>query len=171
MKSNAIRAGRHLPTPERLRCIVMERGSSPLVERSAEGFDETIAIAQAPGELPAVFAQRAMARIAGIERSGRHFESITVMTSARGDAACRAARRLIVLGLSAHARTLGQAAELLLQAQADAGLEERSELLELVGEVTEASGGISVRLCFVEPPRARPAPRSGVFAKPQRGQA
>jgi hypothetical protein len=154
-----------------LRCIVVECGSGPFAQSRADGFDETIAIAQMPGELPAIFAQRAMARIAGVERSGRHFESLTVLTGRQGDAASRAARRLVVLGLSAHAKGQSHPAELLLQVHADASVQERSELLELVGEVTEASQAVSVRLCFGQTSSPPPAPRSGVFAKPLRGQA
>jgi hypothetical protein len=151
---------------ERLRCVVVESGSA-FLQRTAEGFDETVAIAQLPGERPAVFAQRTMARIAGVERSGRHFESLTILTGDHSDAASRAARRLVVLGLSAHARAHGEAAELLLQARAHASVEERCELMELVGEVTEASDAVSVRLCFGE--SSQKARQSGVFAKPVRG--
>lgn len=171
MKSNAARVWRHLPSQERLRCIVVERGSEPFAQQSADGFDETIAIAQMPGELPAVFAQRVMGRLAGVERSGRHCESLTLLTGRQDDAASRAARRLLVLGLSAHANSKDQSTELLLQGHADASAQARGELLELVGEVTEASGAVSVRLCFGESSSPRPARRSGVFAKPLRGQA
>lgn len=171
MKSNAVRARRHLPSQERLRCIVVERGSAPFAQRSSEGFDETVAIAQLPGEPPALFAQRAMARIAGVERSGRHFESLTLLTGRERDAASRAARRLVVLGLSAHAKAQGRSAELLLQGHVDASTQQRSELLQLVGEVTESSETASVRLCFGESPGQRPERRSGVFAKVVQGPA
>jgi hypothetical protein len=171
MKPNAARAWRRLPLQERLRCIVVEIGSEPLAQRGADGFDETIAIAQMPGELPIHFAQRALARIAGVERSGRHFESLTLLTGRRGDAASRAARRLVVLGLSAHAGAQNSSTELLIQGHADASVQERSELFDLVGEVTEASKAVSVRLCFDSASSPRAARRSGVFAKPLRAQA
>jgi hypothetical protein len=169
MKSNAARPWRRLPTRERLRCIVVESGSDCFAQRNAEGFDETIAIAQMAGEQPAVFAERTLARIAGVERSGRHFDSILVLTGDARDVASHAARRGVVLGLSAHARAHGQPTELLLQAQAEANVRQRTELLELVGEVTESAGAISVRLCFGESSPSAP-PRSGVFAKPVPGR-
>lgn len=171
MNSNAARAWRHLPVQERLCCVVVENGSEPFVQRDADGFDETIGIAQMAGESPASFAHRVMARIANVERSGRHFASLTLLTGRRSDAASRAARRLLALGLAAHAKTRGSYANLLLQGHADASLEERSELLELVGEVREASEAVAVRLFFGEPPTPRPARRSGVFASPVRGRA
>ncbi len=150
---------------------MVESGSGSFAQGSGEGFDETIAIAQMPGELPAIFARRAMARIAGVERSRRHFESLTYLMGRAGDDASRAARRSLVLGLSAHAKTQGLSAELVLRGRADASLEERSDLLELVGEVTESSDAVSVRVYFGEVSRPRLERRSGVFAKPIRRQA
>jgi len=172
MSSNAARTWPVLSTPERLRCIVVESGSNPFAARHADGFDETVAIAQMPGELPGAFAQRTMARIAGVERSRRHFAAFTVLLGGQYDAASNAARRLIVLGLTAHARVQDRPADLLLEAPANASPEERRELLRLVGEVTEASDSLRVRLCFGERAAAKPTARpSGVFVKPSRGRA
>lgn len=148
--------------------MVVESGASLFAH--TDGFDETIAVAQMQGEPATLFAQRALARIASIERSGRHFESMAVLAGGRSDAGSKAARRLIVLGLSSHARAIGQPAELLLHAYAHASVQERSELLELVGEATDVSGSLSVRLCFGEPPAERPVRRSGVFPKPVQGR-
>ena len=169
MKATA-RARRQLPSPERLRCIVVECGSSSLAHRDAEGFDETIAIAQMPGEPAALFAQRAIARIVGVERSGRHFESLTLSTGREYDPAARAARRLLVHGLSAHARSREQSVEVLLQGHVDASPEQRCELLQLVGEVTASSSdAVSVRLCFGESSAPKAVRPSGIFAKVVRG--
>jgi hypothetical protein len=111
--SNAARL-RPQPSPDRVRCIVIESGA-PALTPSSDGFDETIVVTQTAGELPAVFAQRVMARVAGVERSRRYLESLTLLTGDRHDPASIAARRLIVLGLAAHARAQGRSSELLLR--------------------------------------------------------
>jgi hypothetical protein len=163
---------RSQPSPERIRCIVIESGASALTS-AAGGFDETVVITQTAGELPAVFAQRVMARIAGIERSRRHFDSLTILTGDRRDWASKAARRLIVLGLAAHARAHGGASELLLHASLKAGPEARAELLGLTEEVLAQTKGapLPVRLVFGPARPAEPAPRSGIFPAVRKRQS
>jgi hypothetical protein len=165
MKMGAARAWRALHLQERLQCIVIESGSSPLAESNAEGFDETVAIAQLAGECPALFAQRILARIASVERSHRHFEAITLLTNEQYDRRSKAARQLIILGLSAHARAHGQPVELTILAPATSTSDERAELLQLAGEATEASPTLLVRLRFGERLATRMERRSGVFPK------
>lgn len=151
---------------ERLRCIVMESGCQPFSEQNCEGFDETVTLVQTPEESAAAFAQRILARIAKAERGGRHFACIKVLTSAESSSAVRAARRLVVLGLSAHARARGQA-ELLLSSPPRATASERSHLLELLAEVTASPGCLAARLSFGEP-RELPTRKSGVFPRAER---
>lgn len=156
---------RSVPDRQRLRCIVVEDGGPGLSHERCDDFDETVAIAQLPGEMPVQFAQRTLAKIANVERSGRHFEALALLTSHRQDGAAQAARRLIVLGLSNHAQARGASATLLVQAHDDADDAARRQLLELVGEVTESSAhaGMAVRLRFGQPPTREPEPKSGVF--------
>jgi hypothetical protein len=162
-----------LPDTARLRCVVIESGSFPLTQAGAEDFDETLVIAQMRGEPAAVFAQRALARIASIERAGRRFDAATVLTGDGDDAATLAARRLIVLGLSTHGSANGGMTELLLTARPKASLEVRFGLLGLVEEVLGSSNGpqVPVRLRFGEPAQRGPEPRSGVFHSMPRGRA
>lgn len=157
-------------SPVRMRCIIIEPGAAPLAP-ACDGFDETVVVTQTAGEPPAVFAERVMARIAGVERSRQNFESLTFLTGDRHDWAAKAARRLIVLGLAAHARAHGGSSELLLKASPQARPETRAELLGLIDEVLATSDGtpVPVRLVFgAEPP---PPPRSGIFPAVRKGRA
>jgi hypothetical protein len=151
---------------------VIESGSFPLTQAGAEDFDETLVIAQMREESAIVFAQRALARIASVERSGRRFDGATVLTGDCEDATALAARRLIVLGLSMHGRAHGMS-ELLLSARPKASLEVRVGLLGLVEEVLASSNGdqVPIRLRFGEPAQRVPEPRSGVFHSIPRGRA
>jgi hypothetical protein len=163
---NSLTNGGLLPArshADRVRCIVVEAGASWLTPVS-DGFDETIVVTQTAGELPAVFAQRVMARVAGVERAHRRLESLSLLMGDRQDRASIAARRLIVLGLAAHARAHGGASELLLKASAKASTEARAELLGLVEEVMTTSNGqpVPVRLVF-DDQRPTAETRSGIF--------
>lgn len=163
MRSNVLPI-RPQPATNRARCIVVESGASALTP-AADDFDETVVVTQTSGELPAVFAQRVMARVAGIERSRRHFESLTLLAGDRNDRASKAARRLIVLGLAAHARAHEGVCELLVGASPKVGPDARDELLGLVEEVLAASHGrhLPVRLVFgTESPQEAACP-SGIF--------
>jgi hypothetical protein len=144
-------------------CIVVESGASSLTPAS-DGFDETIVVTQTTGESSAVFARRLMARIAGVERRRRHFESLTLLTGDRHDWASIAARRLIVRRLAAHARASGGSCELLLKASPNSGPETRAELLEVLEEVLSTLNGesVPVRLVFGPGMPPEPARRSDV---------
>jgi hypothetical protein len=147
---------------ERLRCVVVESGASGL--RQAGGFDETVVVAQMRGEPPFAFAQRVTEKIATVERSGRHFESATVLAGDQRDRASKAARRLVVLALSAHARARGGMSELALVSAAEGWPERSAELLGLAEElmVLPNADSVPVRVRF----RAGVAPEdqpSGIF--------
>ncbi len=122
-----------LPRNERLRCVVLERGAGRLTE--AAGFDETIVVAQMQGESPLAFAHRVIERIASMDRSGRSFESATLLVGSRDDRPAKAARRLMALALSAHARARDDFSELTLAAVDETTPEGRAELLGLAEEL------------------------------------
>jgi hypothetical protein len=150
MKSLVAKCARYPKNSERLRCLVVESGSTPLASIRPEAFDQTILVTQMSGEQPTAFAQRAMAKIAAVERSGRQFAELTLLTGSLSDVASRAARRLLVLGLSTHARAVGSLAELVLSAPEQLDSHQRSELFELAEEImaTAPSGGMPIRISF-----------------------
>jgi len=150
MKSLVPQSTRTPQNSERLRCLVIESGSAPLGSVHAETFDQTIAVTQMSGEQPTAFAQRAMAKIAAVERSGRQFAELTLLTGTYSDVASREARRLLELGLSMHARSVGGWAELVLSAPEQLDPAQRSELFELAEEImaTAPSSGLPIRISF-----------------------
>jgi len=150
MKSLVRPSTRTPQNSERLRCLVVESGSAPLGSVHAETFDQTIAVTQMSGEQPTAFAQRAMAKIAAVERSGRQFAELTLLTGTYSDGASRAARRSLALGLSTHARSVVGLAELVLSAPEQLDSTQRSELFELVEEImaTAPSDGLPIRINF-----------------------
>lgn len=152
---------------DRVQFIVVELGSAPLSRVPAEGFDQTIAVTQTQGESPAHFAQRALARLAHVERTGGLVESAVVLTGDGHDAASNAARRLIVLGLSTHAEAYPGMSELRLQAPASAAPAVRMELLELAGQVTACArpDAPPVRVRFNEAPFPASEAKSGIFSR------
>jgi|SRR6478752_3840824 len=158
-------------TTELIRCVVLEAGSLPLTDSDAEGFDQTIVIAQMQGELPALFAQRTLERLASVERSGRRLEAATLLTGDRHDPASSAARRLIAMGLSASARAHGpgHVAKLTLYAPPKFCSQQCAELLGLAEEVTALGQGehVPVRVRFDEESPAPSRRRSGFFPAPR----
>jgi hypothetical protein len=141
VRSRAPRAGN-----ERLRCVIVEHGSPRLSEAGAGAFDETIAIAQMQGELPVAFAARVLERIATIERAGRALESAVVLAGSSCEPAAKAARRSIVMKLSAHARARGELSQLTLARDTDAKPDSRAELLGLAEEVMVLPHADSLRV-------------------------
>jgi hypothetical protein len=162
---------------ELLRCVVLENGSRPLTDAGAQSFDQTLVMAQMHGELPALFAQRTLERLASIERSGRRLEAATLLTGDQHDSASNAARRLIAMGLSASAQAhhAGHPVELTLCAARGSSPAHRAELLSLAEEVMALSGGehVPVRVRFDEAKAPPPRRQSGIFSaivvKPSRG--
>jgi hypothetical protein len=149
----------------RVRCVIVESGANLLAETLADGFDETIGVAQTQGEPPLAFVQRAMARIEFVERSGKRFESAMLLTGGSHDRASKAARRLLVLGVAAQAGAYGALSELTLIADGDAASETRAEMLELAEEVTASPNAelVPVRVRFGAPTPAVRERRSGIF--------
>lgn len=133
--------------------------------------DQTVLIAQSTSESPNAFAQRVLSRIAALERMRRHFQTIVVLLAERRDSASRAARRLIVLALAAHLRARGGPATLALRSRPSASADERRELLELAGELTEFPSALSVKVTFDEPWPGSARGRSGIFPRSTRGDS
>lgn len=156
------RSWRVMPTNERIRCVVIESGSGRPTQ--ADGFDETLVVAQMRDEAPLAFAERVIDKIAAIERSGRRFESATVIAGDKHDRATQAARRLVVLALSAHARARGGMSDLTLASVGGAEPERSAELFQLAEELMQLpkADSIPVRVRFGLGVARAPRP-SGVF--------
>lgn len=152
-------------------CIVIEHGSASPYRVPPAIFEETAVIAQSTSESANAFAHRVLSRIAAMERLGRRFQTMAVLTAERHDRASKAARRLIVLALAAHVRAFGQPAELVLRSRPSATDDERRELLELAGEATESTSALSVKVKFDELLPVSGRRRSGVFARSACGDA
>jgi hypothetical protein len=150
----------------RRRLLVIELGSSSVAQVSPGDFDETLAIPQLQDERPVAFMQRVMDRIALVEQSGGAFDSAVLMTGGRHDSATRAARRLLVSGLAAHARAGAGLSDVVVNADASADPQARQELLELVDELlasSEQQQPFPIRLRFNERGAGGEEPSSGVF--------
>ncbi|RYZ02356.1 MAG: hypothetical protein EOO73_32135 [Myxococcales bacterium] len=158
----AVRARQFPASPSsavRRRLMVVEAGASLACRDDAAEFDETTAITQLSGEPAADLAQRALARIALAERSGQAFDSALLVV---GESGASSARRLIALGLAAHARASHRLSELVVLAPADASAELREELLMLADELLfGAEQPLPVRLCVATQREAEQ--RSGTF--------
>jgi hypothetical protein len=131
-------------TQQRLRLLLKELGSRPLTSGGASEFDETLVIVQFPGESPAAFAQRAIERIAAMERAGRRFDAARFLTGTQCDPESSAARRLMTLTVANHAQARGGMTELVLDADGAGDGRVRAELLDLVDELLSNPDGHSL---------------------------
>lgn len=136
--------------PEVIRCVVIESGSLRLTDSDAENFDQTIVIAQMQDEPAAAFAERALERIANVERSGRRCASATLLAGNQHEGAAQAARRRVVLGLTAHVQPTPGSGKLTLRAALETAPEHRAELLDLAADVM-AYRGVSLSGAEPEP--------------------
>lgn len=151
-------------SPARLRVLVKEAGSPRLDCGGAEGYDETVIIAQMKGESPAEFSERALERLEALARSGKALCAITLQTGIHHDRATSAARAAILTALAAYARRGGSLAELLVEA-ASTGADDRSQLMGLVDQLLTLPEGeaLPVRLRFREVAVLPEDADSGVF--------
>lgn len=129
---------------ERVRLLIKEADSAVLTGHDAGEFDQTLVVAQMPGELPAAFASRALHRIAVLERSGRGVSSATILAGRAHNGGVAAARRLIALALAEHVGGSAGPTALMIHAAAATGDAARRQLLGLVDEVLCSSQGHSV---------------------------
>lgn len=150
----------------RVRILVKEAGSSRLNSGGADGFDETIVIAQMRGESPLRFAARAVERITALGRSGRRISAATLQTGERHDPATNVARRSILVALLGQGIGRGGAmSEVLLEAPCDARGAGSAELLALADELLQLPecDALPVRLRFQGTVEPSPEVDSGVF--------
>ena len=138
---------------ERRRLVLVEDGGIILVPEE-EGFDQTLVVAQLPGEPIIEFADRVLHRIAGSERAGKKLAQTVLCVCPVVEGSHLAARRLIALGVAAHAASTQAPGELLVSAPATATAEERDRLLDLADELllTDEHYPLTVRFRFAESP-------------------
>jgi hypothetical protein len=165
MKSSSALRLRAVPNAARRRLVVIESGAAGLSQSGADEFDETVAIAQLPGEAPLDLTHRVLERIANAERHGRGFDAAVLLASDASDADTCSARRLLALGIAAHAYSGAPLGELLVIGSADAGAELRCRLLDLADDLVTCAEGepLAVRVSFSAGP---PETKSGVFWVP-----
>jgi|GEM_PF-5020407 len=155
-------------TVARRRLLIVEGGASVLSPDGADGFDETVALLELAGDEPADFADRVLRRLATAERSGQSFDAVLLFIGSSCTPSAQAARRLIALGIAAHAQTNARLSELVVVARANAPEELRYHLLELADELILGSDHepLPVRVRFGDP---KAAPISGVFERVTQG--
>jgi hypothetical protein len=144
--------------------LVVEGGATVISPNGADGFDETVALLELEGDEPADFADRVFLRLAAAERSGQCFEAVLLLVGSSSEASVHAARRLIALGIAAHAEASPHLSELVIVASANAPAALRYQLLELADELVlnPDQKPLPVRVRFDEPQRG---PVSGVFER------
>jgi hypothetical protein len=164
MRAASLRKYRPSAAAARRRLLVVEGGATVLSPDGADGFDETVALLELEGDEPADFADRVLYRLAAAAQTGRSFDAVSLFIGSSSDANVHAARRLIALGVAAHAATSPHLAELVIAARADASEELRYQLLELADELVLSTDHqpLPVRVRFAEPQRG---PISGVFER------
>lgn len=148
----------------RRRLLVVEGGASAFGADGADGFDETVALLELEDDEPADFAERVLRRLATAEHSGQAFDAVVLFVGSSSEAGARAARRLIALGVAAHAGASPRLSELVIVARANAPEALRYQLLDLADELTLSAeqAPLPVRLTFGDP---KPALASGVFER------
>lgn len=136
----------------RRRLIIVEDRAPSMIGTSERGVAEVVVISQLPGEAAAELAQRALHRMALAERTGRPFHEAYLCTAATDESATRAARRLMTLGVAAHADSAHSLNELVLCAHSDADLAQREALVRLADDAVLAGKEkpLRVRLRFVD---------------------
>ena len=156
-------------TAARRRLLVVEGGASVMSADGADGFDETVALLELEGDEPADFADRVLRRLATGEQSGHGFDAVLFFVGTSSDAKVQAARRLIALGVAAHASANPELSELLIIASPHGPEALRNQLLDLADELVLSADQepLPVRVRFSEPER-EPRMRSGVFEMPIR---
>lgn len=150
----------------RRRLLVIEQGCAAVAQVRSDDYDETIAIPQLQGEQPVVFMRRVLERIVVVEQSGGIFDTAVLMTGTRHDSATRAARRLLVSGLTARTGAVAELSDVVVDAGASATPQVRQQLLELVDELfagCEPRHAIQIRLRFTAAQASHSEPTSGVF--------
>lgn len=143
----------------RRRLVIIEKNAPSVTCQGERGFEDAVVVAQSPDEEPAALAQRVLHRIALAERTGQPFHEAYLCTADSGGSATSAARRLMTLGVAAHADSAHSLNELVLCAPSDAEFAQRDALIRLADDAVLAGKEkpLRVRLCFVDDvPRIAP---------------
>lgn len=143
----------------RRRLIIIEREAPSITCTGDKSFEDAVVVSQLPEETSSEFARRALHRIAQAERTGRPFQEAYLCTAATDESATRAARRLITLGIAAHADATHSLNELVLCAPSEVDYAQRDALVRLADDAVLAGKDkpLRVRLCFVDDhPRLAP---------------
>ena len=151
-------------TTARRRLLVVEGGATVISPNGADGFDETVALLELEEDEPDDFADRVLVRLATAEYSGQSFDAALLFVGSSCEVRVNAARRLIALGIAAHALTSPYLSELVIVASANASEELREQLLELADELVLHSNQkpLPVRVRFGDLKRG---PASGMFER------
>jgi hypothetical protein len=139
-----------------VRLVVVEDGTSGLDDPTPpDGGDQTLLIAQAGGERPGEFAQRAIRRISALGQQQQSIVRTILLLAPRFDAEATAARVSLARALMAHsaAMTAGPS-ELLLSAGGDLPADLQVKVLALVEALTGEPSGSSlpIRVQFAPDP-------------------
>ncbi|RYZ06124.1 MAG: hypothetical protein EOO73_17090 [Myxococcales bacterium] len=136
----------------RRRLIIIEQDAPSITCTGDKGFEEAVVVAQLAGEHPSELAQRALHRIALAERLGQPFHEAYLCTAGTDQSATRAARRLMTLGIAAHADAAHSLNELILCAPSAVDFTQREALVRLADDAVLAGKEkpLRVRLCFVD---------------------
>jgi hypothetical protein len=144
--------------PRCVRLVVIEDGTSGLEEQaSPDGGDQTLLLAQAGGERPAQFAQRAIRRISALGQEQRSIVRTILLLAPRFDAEAMAARVSLARALAEHADAMPSgSSELLLSAGSDLHTDLQAKVLGLVNALTGAPSGTSLPIRVQFAPDAAP---------------
>ncbi|MEO8183896.1 MAG: hypothetical protein ABI895_34155 [Deltaproteobacteria bacterium] len=129
-----------------VRLVLVEDGTSGLDDPAPpDGGDQTLLIAQAGGERPGEFAQRAIRRISALGQQQQSIVRTILLLAPRFDAEATAARVCLARALraSSAAMTAGPS-ELLLSAGGDLTLVLQAKVLALVDALTGEPSGSSL---------------------------
>jgi hypothetical protein len=137
--------------PIGVRLIVLEDGAFSFEppKPSSEVALEVAVLVQSASESPADLAERALRRMAALERSDRAVVEAIIAAGAAASPAAMGAREQISAAILAHMQRQGSG-EIALAAGSDARPELRHELLELAGKLTGTaqSPTVGVRVLF-----------------------
>jgi hypothetical protein len=129
---------------------------------SSDAALEVAVLVQSAGEPPVELAERAVRRLATLERSERVVVEAIIAAGAPGGGETLVARELISREILGHMLRRGSG-EIALAAGSDARAELRHELLELAGALTRdvKTASVCIRVLF-GPPKSEAEHKSGI---------
>jgi hypothetical protein len=131
-----------------VRLVSVEAGSCAFDGVTPDGADETVVVAQAPGEAASTLALRTVDHVAAIERSGRAIAPAIIVLSPSLDSQVLAARSLSARAMLTHMAER-RSGELLLVARGLTATA-RDAVLSLVEKLLDeySNRGVTIRLQF-----------------------